>query len=293
MRVAVTGAAGFVGRAVVAAARRRGWEVHPLTRREWDIGTGPLADPPDVDAVVHAAAAVGDHGDPAPIWRANLLGTRNVAATFPGIRLVHVSSASVYDPFTPTVMATEDAAPVRRYLTTYGASKAAAERLLATRPTRWCCGRTPSTGRATRRCCRGCSAPSAAAPCSCPGGGRSRHTLTAVTTLADAALLACTAPPGTYNIGDAEPVVLADVLAQLLAERGIAARIRSLPVPLAWGLGALAEAVAGPARPLRLSRYAVSHLGHERTLDLTAARTRLGLRARAHLGDGRRTLVKH
>jgi uncharacterized protein YbjT (DUF2867 family) len=31
VRVAVTGAAGFVGGAVVAAARARGWTVHPLT----------------------------------------------------------------------------------------------------------------------------------------------------------------------------------------------------------------------------------------------------------------------
>ena len=276
MRVAVTGAAGFVGRAVVAAARRRGWEVHPLTRREWDIGTGPLVDPPDVDAVVHAAAAVGDHGDPAPIWRANLLGTRNVAATFPGIRLVHVSSASVYDPFTPTVMATEDAAPVRRYLTTYGASKAAAERLLATRHNTVVLRPHAVYGPGDPTLLPRVLGAVRGGTLLLPGGGRSRHTLTAVANLADAALLACTAPPGTYNIGDAEPVVLADVLVQLLAERRIAARIRSLPVQLAWGLGALAEAVAGPVRPLRFSRYAVSHLGHERTLDLTAARTRLG-----------------
>jgi nucleoside-diphosphate-sugar epimerase len=278
MRLAVTGAAGFVGRAVVAAARRRGWQVYPLTRREWDIGTGPLADPPAVDAVVHAAAAVDDHGDPASIWRANLLGTRNVAATFPGVRLVHVSSASVYDPFTPTVMATENAAPVRRYLTTYGASKAAAERLLATRPDTvvlrphavYGPGDTTLLPRVLGAIRRGTLL--------LPGGGRSRHTLTAVDTLAGAALLACSAPPGTYNVGDAEPVVLADVLAQLLAERGIPARIRSMPPSLAWGVAAVAEAVAGPARPLRLSRYAVSHLGYERTLDLTAAHTRLGLR---------------
>lgn len=278
MRLAVTGAAGFVGRAVVAAARDRGWQVDPLTRREWDSGAGPLADPPDVDAVVHAAAAVNDHGDPASIWRANLLGTRNVAATFPGVRLVHISSASVYDPFTPTVMATEDAAPVRRYLTTYGASKAAAERMLATRTDTVVLRPHAVYGPGDTTLLPRVLAAVRGGTLLLPGGGRSRHTLTAVGTLADAALLACTAPPGTYNVGDAEPVVLADVLAQVLTERGIAARIRSLPSALAWNVAAAAEAVAGPERPLRLSRYAVSHLGYERTLDLTAARSRLGHR---------------
>lgn len=278
MRLAVTGAAGFVGRAVVAAARERGWRVHPLTRREWDIGAGPLGDPPAVDAVVHAAAAVADHGDPAAIWRANLLGTRNVAATFRGARLVHVSSASVYDPFTPTVQAIEAAAPVRRYLTTYGASKAAAERLLATRPDTVVLRPHAVYGPGDTTLLPRVLAAVRGGTLLLPGGGRSRHTLTAVGALAEAALLACTAPPGTYNVGDAEPVVLADVLAQLLEERGIAARIRSVPPSLAWGVAAAAEAVVGPTRPLRLSRYAVSHLGYERTLDLGAARGRLGLR---------------
>ena len=46
---------------------------------------------------------------------------------------------------------------------------------------------------------------------------------------------------------------------------------------MAGAAAAVAELVAGPERELRLSRYAVSHLGYERTLDLTAARTRLGL----------------
>jgi nucleoside-diphosphate-sugar epimerase len=277
MRIAVTGAAGFVGGAVVAAARERGWQVHALTRREWDVAAGPLADPPDVDAVVHAAAAVTDHGDPGPIWRANLLGTRNVVATFPGVRLVHISSASVYDPFVPTVMATEDAAPVRRYLTTYGASKAAAERLLTGRPDTVVLRPHAVYGPGDTTLLPRVLGAVRGRTLWLPGGGRSRHTLTAIGTLAAAALLGCTGPPGIYNVGDAEPVVLADVLDELLAERGIRARIRSVPPAAAWGAAAVAEAVAGPTRPLRLSRYAISHLGYERTLDLRAARAGLRL----------------
>lgn len=273
MRIAVTGAAGFVGRAVVAAAQERGWRVHPLTRRDWDIGAGSLPDPPAVDAVVQAAA-VADHGDPAPIWRSNLLGTRHVAATFPRARLVHVSTASVYDPFRPTVMAAEDEAPVRRYLTTYAASKAAAERLLARRPNTVVLRPHAVYGPGDTTLLPRVLDAVRARTLLLPGGGRSRHTLTAVGTLADAALLACAAPPGTYNVGDTEPVVLAEVLAELLAERGIAARIRSVPPALAWAVAAALECGNGPRR---LSRYAVSHLGYERTLDLTAARARLGL----------------
>jgi len=277
VRIAVIGAAGFVGRAVVAAAHDRGWRVHALTRREWDIGAGPLTDPPDVAAVVHCAAAVTDHGDPAPIWRVNLLGTRNVMASFPGARLVHVSTASVYDPFTPTVQVSEDAAPVRRYLTAYAASKAAAERLLARRPNTVVLRPHAVYGPRDRTLLPRVLSAVRGRTLLLPGGGRSRHTLTAVGTLAEAALLGCTGPEGVYNVGDAEPVVLADALMELFAERGLDVRIRSVPTPIAWAAAAVAELVAGPERELRLSRYAVSHLGYERTLDLTAARTRLGL----------------
>ncbi|GAA3235946.1 NAD(P)-dependent oxidoreductase [Pseudonocardia petroleophila] len=280
MRIAVTGAAGFVGSAVVAAARARGWEVHPLTRREWDVAAGPLPGPPAVDAVVHAAAAVTDWADPVRVWAANLHGTRHVAATFPGVRLVHLSTASVYDPFVPTVDAPESAGPAARHLTAYGASKAAAERLLAGRPETVVLRPHAVYGRGDPTLLPRILGAVRGRTLVVAGDGGARHTLTAVGTLAEACLLGCTGPPGTYNVGDAEPVTLDAALGGLLAARGIDARIRHLPRRAAWGLAGVAEAVACALRrpdPPRLTRYAVSQLGTERTLDLTAARTRLHL----------------
>ncbi len=46
MRIAVTGARGFVGGAVCRAAEERGWTVHALTRTDWDLTTGPGPTPP-------------------------------------------------------------------------------------------------------------------------------------------------------------------------------------------------------------------------------------------------------
>jgi len=277
VRVAVTGAAGFVGGAVVAAARARGWTVHPLTRREWDLTTGPLPDPPAVDAVVHCAAvlvdtAVTDAADPGPVWAANLHGTRHVAATFPGARLVHVSTASVYDPAVPTVRAREEQAPVAHHGSTYAASKAAAERLLAGRPDTVVLRPHAVYGPGDRTLLPRVLAAVRGSTLVVPGSAGALHTLTAVGVLAEAALLACTGPPGVYNVGDAAPVALGDALAALFAGRGLAVRVRFLPPRAARPLTAL-----GPLRRRGLTRYAVDHLGSERTLDLTAARTRLGL----------------
>ena len=272
MRVAVTGAAGFVGGAVVAAARARGWAVPPLTRREWDLTTGPLPEPPAVDAVVHCAAAVTDAPAPGPVWAVNLHGTRHVAASFPGVRLVHVSTSSVYDATVPTVRAREEEAPVARYGTPYAASKAAAERLLRGRPDTVVLRPHAVYGPGDRTLLPRVLAAVRGGVLVVPGCAGALHTLTAVGTLAEAALLACTGPPGVYNVGDAAPVALGDALAALLAERGPPVRVRFLPPRPAHLLAGLA-----PLRRRGLTRYVVEHLGAERTLDLTAARTRLGL----------------
>ncbi|MEV4094113.1 NAD-dependent epimerase/dehydratase family protein [Streptosporangium saharense] len=296
MRIGVTGASGFVGGAVCRGAVDEGWQVWAFGRRprvesehvggapytSWDL-LGARPPLPEVDAVIHCAGSVTDWGPSPAIWAANVDGTRNAAAAFPQARFVHVSTASVYDPFTPTVMATEDAAPVRRYANAYGASKAAAERELdravILRP-HAIYGRGDTTllprilgavrGRRLLTV----------------GDGRQRISLTSVGNLVQACLRAAAGPVryGVFNVTDAEPVVLDAALRELITELGIDAEPYYLPPALAEPAAAVAEAVfrlLRRPRPPRLTRYAIGHLAVERTLDITAARTRLGYRPSA------------
>ncbi len=312
MRIVVTGASGFVGGAVARALVADGHDVRTSSRRDpaiagarhlpWDLTTGPLADPPEADAVVHAGAAVSDWCGLDVARATNVAGTLAVRDTFPGARFVHVSSGSVYDPYRPSVRAREHEAPVDRYLDAYGTTKAEAERALARdverHPGRGAVvvlrphavygpGDTTLLPRVETAVRRGRLV--------LPGGGRVLQSLTHVDTLVtavraavvlpetvlrDAAATGRTAGLLVANVADAEPVVLRDALVDALRRRGARVRVVGVPVRPAWALAGGVEAVARRLRrpePPRLTRYALSHLAVERTYDLTVLRDVLGV----------------
>ncbi len=122
-----------------------------------------------------------------------------------------------------------------------------------------------------------------------------RHTLTHIDNLVDAVTLALTGPAGIYNVGDDTEVLLSAVLREFLARRGRAdVAITAIPYHAAFAAAAAAERlhlVTRLGRP-RITRYAVSQLGLERTLDLSAARDRVGFRPRPTSLEGAETVVR-
>jgi dTDP-4-dehydrorhamnose reductase len=131
LRLLVTGASGFLGGAVVAAARAAGWEVAgtALTHPGW-IGLD-VRDASAVDAVVGAVApdaiihtAYRQHGEEAMAVNAAGAGHVAAAAGAAGARLVHVSSDAIFAGDGDRALREGD---VVRPVTAYGATKAAAE----------------------------------------------------------------------------------------------------------------------------------------------------------------------
>ena len=285
MRIAVTGATGFVGGAVAAALAQREHEVTRFGRRPgaeyWDIARGTHDG--RFDAVVHCAALADDWAPIGEAMLANSIGTRNVVASFPGTRIVHVSTSSVYDAFTPSIRVTEQAGPATRFLSSYSESKAAAELELAgadaviLRPH---AVYGPGDTTLLPRILAGIRG----STLTLPNGAAVVHTLTHIDNLVEAVALGLRGPAGTYNIGDDTDVLLSAVLTEFLARRGRRdVALRSIPYRAAFAAAAALETLhratrrgPGKAGRPRITRYAVSQLGLERTLDLTAARERLG-----------------
>jgi nucleoside-diphosphate-sugar epimerase len=107
MKVLVTGASGFVGRALVEELRHAeaAYEVHPLARADGDLADEGVADAtvaafaPDV--VVHSAARIGVvrcSEEPGLAVRSNVLATALIAraAAAHGARFAYVSTSDVY-----------------------------------------------------------------------------------------------------------------------------------------------------------------------------------------------------
>lgn len=141
--LAITGATGFVGSAVLDAALAAGHSARALARREQapragvEWVRGDLADTAALsalvagtDAVIHVAGLTNTP-DPAQFEAANVTGTANVLAAMTGAgvrRLVFVSSLSARMP----------------ELSAYGASKARAESLVEASGLEWTTVRPPA-----------------------------------------------------------------------------------------------------------------------------------------------------
>lgn len=303
MRIAVTGATGFLGRRIVEHAAEQGHRVVATSRGRTgstDFCDGAAFTPCDItdanaltrvfdgcDIVVHSAALSSDWGPEAEFRRVNVDGTKAVAAAAKraGVRrLVHVSSTSVYFAFQDRLGLAEDASlptPVNAYARTKRAAEEVARsfkrEVFIARP-RGLFG--PGDPHLLPRLLKVAER----RPLPLLRGGQAQVDITDVSVAADA-LLAMTGADataaGTYNVSHGEPIAMRDLVERLFCGLGRPLRWRAMPVGVALA-GARALELAARldprGRPPLVTAYSLGLFAYSQTLDLTKAREKLGWR---------------
>ena len=295
MRVAVTGASGFIGGAVASELASGDHHVYSYGRRpkadlsralpnytQWEI-LAPLQNPADVDAVVHCAARVGDWGDDEEYQRVNVQGTATVLDTFHAAsRFVYISSGSVYSRGQHGQMISETASTGEGLLTAYARSKAAAEKvILSRRPDAIILRPHIVYGPGDTTLMPRVIAARILGHLLIPGDGKNSVSPTHVFNLTHAVqcALGSAAPTGIFNICDSVPVQIDRLLRVLLSREGYSTRFVHIPRGVAWNMAVVAERTwraFGIKRAPRLTRYLVQQVADGHTLDVSRAIDFLG-----------------
>lgn len=303
MRIAITGATGFVGRHLVRLAAESGHQVIATARGITGPGdfqglarfrTADLGDEAALrqafagcDAVIHLAALSAPWRAAGDFRRVNVLGTANVAraAEAAGVeRLVHVSSSSVYFSLADRLDQREDA-PLPPPFNAYAATKLASEgearqfggAVFIARP-RAIFG--PGDGQILPRFL----AAARRGPLPLLRGGLAVTDLTYVDCLCDVLLAMARAPAesaGVYNVCQGEPANVRALVDRLLGGLGVDVRWRRLPSSLVFAGARVLEALAlvdPRRREPAITVYGLGLLSYSLTLDLREVRHKLGWR---------------
>lgn len=327
MHALVTGATGFLGRAIAEQLAARGDRVRALCRRDdarlralgVELVFGDLNDPEavaeacrGVDCVFHAAAVAGIWGRWSDYWKTNVLGTQAVTAgclRHSVGRLVYTSSPSVTFDGRDQINVDESAPYSRRWLAHYPRSKAMAEQhvLSLHDPQRLAvCALRPHLiwGPGDRHLVPRLLARARAGRLRMIGSGRNLIDMVYIDNAAAAHLAAAdrllgsnapAAPGGrAYFISQGEPAPCWPWINEILALVHLPPVRRRLPLAVAWALGALCETIyasLGLRREPPMTRFVALQLGRSHYFDISAARRDLGYRPAVDTAEGMRRLA--
>lgn len=304
MKVLVTGATGFLGRALAKTLVKKGYQVVCFSRRAQpdltalgieeqlgDIADGPLFSKAlaGCDALFHVASKTGIWGSYEDYHKSNVGGTENALA---GCRehkikyLVYTSSPSVIFGSDHQEGVDESAPYPEKYLANYPKTKAMAERLvlkanspeMATVSLRphliWGPGDPHFVPRLVER--------ARARQLRIVGTGKNLIDSTYVDNVVDAHLLALeqlqSAAPVSgkaYFITNGEPLPAEELMNRFLKAAGVPPVTRKIPAGIAYGLGAAMELayllMKRPDEP-RMTRFLANELSCAHWYNIDAAR---------------------
>jgi nucleoside-diphosphate-sugar epimerase len=318
MRVAITGASGFVGSHLCHALRAAGHEPVAVVRasskldrlgRQFEVAIADVRDQEALrrafqgaDAVIHCAALVDPYANPWEARSVNFIAAYNVchASVDAGVsQLVQMSSAAVYARDNPRgVPLLEDAAKIVEnppVYDTYSINKAAAEKVVLDfgvgrrlKVTVFRMGAIYGPGDRM-------SAPIAAALRAgriAGIGGRPLHFgLIHIDDLVSATAAALERPANArlLNLDGPAPATFSEYLAEFARQLNLDVKVRTLPITAVRAAAWAAEtlwAIRKQDGPAPLNRFSVELLVADFVLDTTRAQTQLGWLPRVQLAAG-------
>ena len=317
MKALVTGATGFLGKALARRLHLEGNEVTALGRNPSVLaelereGIHPcradLADGETIktacqgqDVVFHSGAFSSAWGSARLFYQANVIGTQKVIAGCEAARvrrLVYVSTPSIYFRFESRLDVREDSPLPAVAVNEYARTKLLAEQeidrafarglpVISIRPRAiFGEGDNAILPRLISRLQTG--------RMRVIGDGQNITDLTYVENVVDALLLCADAPEALlghkYNITNGEPLLLWGLIRKVCEALGYEYPRRRISYSLALGLATFLELVnsliPGQPEPL-LTRYMVGVLAKSTTLDISAARRDLGYVPRISVDEG-------
>ena len=320
MKILVTGGGGFLGYGLSAALHARGYEVISLQRSHSTqldaLGIrqirGDIADAATVmmacdgvEAIFHNAAKAGHWGSYESYYQPNVVGTNNILAACRAQqirKLVYTSSPSVtHNARVPCAGKNEEDMPYpAKFKAHYPATKMIAEKAviaangaeLATVSLRprliWGPGDNNLLPRLVER--------AQAGRLRLIAGGHNQLDTTYIDNAVNAHLLAFDAlsinadcAGKAYFISNGEPKSVAEVVNSLLGAAGEPPVTQTLPLPLAYGIGALCEVLWPVLRLKReppLTRFAAEQLSTTHWYDISAAKRDFGYRPQVSFAEG-------
>ncbi|MBH0115248.1 NAD-dependent epimerase/dehydratase family protein [Salinibacterium sp. NG253] len=319
MIVLITGASGFLGRAVAAEAVAAGHDVRTLQRRPSGVDgvtdfLGSITDADDVatamegvEGVIHLAAKVSLAGDPHAFHAVNVEGTQLVlaAAEAAGVsRFVQVSSPSVAHSGSALAGVGAEPASPEHARSEYARTKAQAELLalasdsdrmhvVAIRPHLvWGPGDTQLVGRIVDRARRG--------RLPLLNGGTALIDTTYVDNAASGIVAALhradIAHGKAYVLTNGEPRPVADILAGICLASGVQPPRWSIPAAVGRTAGSLVErvwAVRPGADEPPMTRFLAEQLSTAHWFDQRDIREALDWSPAVSIDEGLRRLARH
>jgi nucleoside-diphosphate-sugar epimerase len=314
----VTGAGGFVGRAVSERLLDRGWSVRGFNRGAYpelaalgvEMVRGDLADASAVmaatagcDAVFHVGAKAGIWGSDAEYHSANVVGTANVLAACRehGVpKLVYTSSPSVVHSGGHIEGGDESLPYPDHFESPYPRTKAEAERMvlaangdgLATVALRPHLVWGPRDNHLVPKIV----ARAKSGRLRLVGDGSNLVDTVYIDNAADAHLAACERlGPGAgcagraYFISNGEPMPVRDVINGIIAAAGLPPVTSTIPVGVAVAAGKVLETLHGwfaPRREPQMTAFLARQLATAHWFDISAARKDLGWEPKVPLAEG-------